>query len=178
MGLNVNKASIILTNYFNIIPRYSALIVNIIHIIFISSIIYYLYNLEKCYCYEDINNKNYSNISYLICIEGIILIFSILTALFALLVIIDMNKIKQKGGNINNKLDIIYLLVILFITIYFVYNVYKLFENIDRKSETQTQNDSYCKCNKSWLRYLLYIQSIIMTIGIISNLLLLLSIFN
>jgi hypothetical protein len=137
------------------------LTISLINIILISFIINYLNNLKKCTCYQDINNKNYSNINYLIIIESIILTLNII--MFILNVYLyNIFKILKKGGGdggINNSHIIIYIIfiIVLFINIYFIYNVYKLYENVDKSKEK-------CECSKSFVRYLLYFQVILIII--------------
>jgi hypothetical protein len=122
---------------------------------YISSIIYYLNNLKICSCYQTINKKNFSNLTYLIVIESIILSIHVLIAFFCLIVLINLNL--QKGGEKNNNF-ILYLPIIISLIIYgfFFYYVYKLSENINKN----------CECSNSNLRYLLYIQCIAMIIGL------------
>jgi hypothetical protein len=155
-----NKDAIQLIKSFNMTPIYSILVINLIQVAFISAIIHYLNNLQSCACYKDINNKNYSNITYLVIVEAIILTMTLISTIIISAVIFTMRKIKQSGGESNMYAYVLVnLIIILGITIYFVYNVYKLSQNINPE----------CECTKNWLRYLLYIQAIIMTFGIIGN---------
>lgn len=137
------------------------LIVFIIFILFHSFIIYYLVNLKKCLCFEELNNKNYSNINYLIILESLTLLPGVLGLISVLILIYYTNK-KQKGGSENTKISYIvfYIMygIILLINIYFLYNVKKLAENVKED----------CECSHSWIRYLLYIYSIYIVYTVIS----------
>jgi hypothetical protein len=136
---------------------YMLLVINLIVIIYVSSIINYLNNLKMCKCFQDKNNENFSSINYLIIIESIILTINIILFLFNLMIISTLNKAKYGGGNNNNIATYISLAIMLLIYGYFIYYVYKLYQNIDEN----------CECSKSWIRYLLYIQAIILLIQII-----------
>jgi len=153
---NINPSS--LKNYSIIL-----LIVYILFILFHSLIIYYLAKLKKCLCFEELNNKNYSNINYLIIIESLTLIPFVLGFISILAFIFYTNN-KQKGGsknNINKYFTVFYITygIILLINIYFLYNVKKLAENVKEN----------CECSHNWIRYLLYIYSIYLVFVIISG---------
>jgi hypothetical protein len=135
------------------------LIIYIIFILFHSFIIYYLVNLKKCLCFEELNNTNYSNINYLIIIESITLLPFILGFISTLIFIFIYYNKKQKGGAKNSKTFYVLYGIMLLINIYFLYNVKKLAENIKED----------CECSHSWIRYLLYIYSIYMVFVIISG---------
>ena len=151
---------------------YFAIVIFIINIVYISSIIYYLNNLKTCSCYEAINKLNYSNITYLIVIESIILIMNIigLIGMIGLLTNIStlkkigknikVNKLANKVNEINPNIHIYSIIVFIYLIVYgyFIYYTYKLHENVDDN----------CKCTQSWLRYLLYIQATLMAISIIN----------
>jgi Mn2+/Fe2+ NRAMP family transporter len=141
---------------------YVSLAVLIIFILFHSFIIYYLVNLKKCLCFQELNDKNYSNINFLIIIESLVLIQFLITFILILILMYSINK-KQKGGSTNDNSyfiigSIIYG-VILFLNIYFLYNVKKLSENIKED----------CECSHSWIRYLLYIYAINIIFIVISG---------
>ena len=128
----------------------------IIGILFVGSILYYLNKLKTCQCFIERNKKNHSNIEFLIIVEGVILalfIFGFLTSLFVLYSV-------KSGGNYGNYIiyGLIVLFLIIFVQSYFIYNVYKLSQNIDEK----------CECAKSWIRYLLYIQTFFIITSLIS----------
>lgn len=131
----------------------------IIIILYISSIIYYLNNLKNCSCYQEIDKNNYSNLTYLVIIEAIILSFNIILFILYSALIFYNNKL-QKGGNKNINY-LIYLLTIIPLIIYgvFFYYIYKLHQNLNKNNE--------CECSKSKLIYLLYLQCIFMIGGLI-----------
>jgi hypothetical protein len=130
----------------------------IIVISYISSIIYYLNSLKDCSCYKMVNKTNFSNLTYLIIIESIILSLHVILAISCLILLIGSKL--QNGGNKSTNF-ILYLSAIISLIIYgfFFYYVYKLHENIDEK----------CDCSKSKLRYLLYIQCFAMIITLVIN---------
>lgn len=139
---------------------YSILIVTLISIAYISSIIYYLNSLKSCKCFEEKNKNNYSNLTFLIIIEYIILIMNIILFLGSIYLFSILNNMPSGGANSTGNKNIlfyIWFLVYLGIYGYFIYNVYKINENIDLK----------CDCAKSWLRYLLYIQTVLLLINIL-----------
>lgn len=146
-------------------PIYVILVFNIVVIAYISGIIHYLNKLQSCDCYRDKNEENYSNLTYLVIIEAIILTLYVISTVVIIIGIFAIKDIKQSGAGEKSMTTylIVTLIVNLAITMYFVYNVYKLSQNIDAK----------CDCTKDWLRYLLYIQALFMTIGIIGNLIVL-----
>ena len=139
-------------------PIYIGLVSTLIMIGVISSIIHYINELQKCKCYNEKNKENYSNLTYILVIESIILTLFIINVLVIIGLIFGINSIKRGGADKNSIM--IYLIVILvikiIITIYFIYNVYKLSENIDHS----------CECSDNWVRYLLYVQTILMIIMI------------
>ena len=136
---------------------YSILITNIIVIIYVISIIYYLNNLKVCSCFNDKNKNNYSNINYLIVIECIILAMQFIVLMSVTYMIYILNKYKN-GGNKENKMIMVISILILFLIYgYFVYYVFKLSKNISDE----------CECSKSWLRYLLYIQTFFIILNLV-----------
>lgn len=149
----------------DISPIYVMLIINLIVIAYISGIIHYLNKLQSCDCYKDKNDENYSNLTYMVIIEAIILTLYIISTLVIIISLFAIKDIKQSGAGKKGMTTylIVTLILNLIITGYFVYNVYKLSENIDPA----------CDCTKDWLRYLLYIQAFVMGIGIIGNLIVL-----
>jgi len=156
-----NKNIINLAKKMDISPFYTILVVYIISIAYISGIIHYLNKLQACACYNDKNETNYSNLTYLVILESIILTIFILQTIGIIISIFAINNLKKGGAGKDNMKSylIVSLIINLAITIYFVYNVYKLSENVDPQ----------CDCTKNWLRYLLYIQTFIMALGIIGN---------
>ena len=138
---------------------YIMLIVNIIIIIYISSIIYYLNKLKECQCFLDKNKSNYSDINYLIIIESILLAFQIIAFISIVYVIYIINNAKIGGGK--ETMITVYIIFSILFLIYgfFVYYVFKLSENISDD----------CSCSKSWLRYLLYIQTFFIILSLVGN---------
>jgi hypothetical protein len=136
--------------------NYFILSFSLLGIIYISLIIYYLNNLSKCNCFNQLNDNNYSDINFLIFIEYIILI------LFILLFLISINNFFMlKGGNYSNKYDFLSIFILFFIlsiNIYILLTILKISQNVN--------ND--CKCTNSWIRYLLYFQGIIILFNTIS----------
>jgi hypothetical protein len=130
----------------------------IIAITIISLIINYLTKLKNCDCFIDKNDQNKSRITFLIVIEIIVLISLIFILLSSLTV---LYLIKTGGGEYEGLYIyiMVFSILIILVQLYFIYCVYELSKNI--------RND--CDCAKSWVRYLLYLQSIFIAITIISN---------
>jgi len=131
------------------------LVLYTLYIIVYSFIIYYLVNLKKCLCFQEENKENYSNINYLIILESFGLILCIFLFIGVLIVLYSINS-KQKGGmqnivSITKYITIFCIIIILIIQFYFIYNVKKLEENIKKD----------CDCSNNWIRYLLYIQTVL-----------------
>lgn len=146
------KSTNILTNAF-----YFMIFIFIILIIYIGSIIHYLNKLKECPCFLEKNKENNSNITYLIVIESIILAIYIIYVLGLIYLIYVFNS-KKIGGGIRI-MSYISFLLILIINGFFIYYVSKLSQNVSED----------CECSKSWIRYLLYIQSFGMFLTIIVN---------
>jgi hypothetical protein len=138
---------------------YITLIINIIFIIYISSIIYYLNKLKECQCFLDKNKSNYSDINYLIIIESILLAFQIILLLSIVYAIYMINNAKNGGGKDIMITAYIMFSVLFLIYGFFVYYVFKLSENISDD----------CSCSKSWIRYLLYIQTFFIVLSLVGN---------
>ena len=171
---NVTKSNMPFNNIEKFMKHtiYVSLAFLIINIIYISSVIYYLNNLKDCACYEVKNKINYSNITYLIVIESILLIINVIGLVGMIGLLSNLSSLKNltKGITINklsNKINksspgmhiySILMLVYAIVYGYFIYYTYKVHENVDDN----------CKCTQSWLRYLLYIQAILMAIGIVN----------
>lgn len=140
------------------------LIIYIIIIIYVAYIIYYINTLKKCPCYEIENKTNYSNLTYLTVIESIILVLSSIYVLIIIYFLFSSNSFSNTylkftkqlfSVSLNNLKFVLILLVVILIAIYvaiayFIYYVYRLYQNVDEN----------CPCTKNWLRYLLYIQAI------------------
>ena len=138
---------------------YTMIVSYVLVIIYVSYIIYYLNTLKNCKCYQDKDRLNYSNITYLVIIESLIIAINIIAVISLLFVLSYMNKSKSGGGSFSKFLPYYVILAVIFlISLYFIYYVYKLSENIDPN----------CPCSQSWLRYLLYIQAVIIGINMLS----------
>lgn len=146
-------------------PIYGLLVYYLIVIIYISSIIHYLVNLRNCECYKDKNSKNYSNLTYLIVIESILLALSIIAVVGLIPLIVLINKGSQSGGaglfDYLREGQLLFILFYLVIYGLFLFYVFRLYENVNIN----------CHCTQSWLRYLLYIQTVMIFIGVIMNIL-------
>jgi len=136
---------------------YSILAITLISIAYISSIIYYLNTLKSCKCFQEKNEHNYSNLTFLIIIESIILTMNIILALGTIYLFSILNNSRSGGAESKNAWFYIWFLVYLGIYGYFIYNVYKIYENIDPN----------CDCTENWLRYLLYIQAVLMLVNVL-----------
>ena len=136
---------------------YSILGVTLISIAYVSAIIYYLNSLKSCKCFQEKNKNNYSNLTFLIIIESIILTMNIILALGTIYLFSILNNSRSGGAESKNAWFYIWFLVYLGIYGYFIYNVYKIYENIDPN----------CDCTENWLRYLLYIQAVVMLVNVL-----------
>lgn len=153
-NLNLNKNSL---EFLQSGQIYTVLITSIILVIYTSSMIYYLNKLKDCDCYELKNKKNYSNLSYLITIEAILLAVHLLIFIMSVFVISMTSGIKRGGSKEDVIPFYISMIIMLIISVYFVYYIYKLYENVDPD----------CPCTQNPLRYLLYIQAILTIVNII-----------
>lgn len=137
----------------------------VIYILYVGSIIFYLNKLKDCPCFQYKNETNYTNLTYLIIIESILLAFSIIITLVVIGLISATYSLKSGGAK--GFINYVFIGLILQILIYgyFIYYVYKLYENVDKD----------CECTQSWLRYLLYIQSGFMLLAVLGHII---SIFN
>lgn len=140
------------SNYLSIIGI--SIFSTLILILLLGYIIYYLNNLRKCKCFQDENNSNVSNIDYIIIIEALGLAINIIILINLISLYISVDKIKSGGSSygLNTKISL-YIIILLYLIVYgfFVYNVFKLSQNI--KSD--------CLCSNHPVRYLLYIQAFI-----------------
>jgi hypothetical protein len=135
---------------------YYSLFVYIIAILWISGIIKYLKELEKCDCFLEKNSENNANLKYLIYVEYVILALNVILFLSCIYLLIISN---QKGGMDIQRMKmflILYLAIYIGIFGYFVYSFYKLQQNVD----------AACACASSSMRFLLYIQAFFMAIGV------------
>jgi uncharacterized membrane protein len=136
---------------------YSILAVTLISIAYISSIIYYLNTLKSCKCFQEKNEHNYSNLTFLIIIESIILTMNIILVLGTIYLFSILNNSRSGGAENKNMWFYLWFIIYLGIYGYFIYNVYKIYENIDPN----------CDCTENWLRYLLYIQAVVMLVNVL-----------
>lgn len=137
-------------NGFNILIVYYFL-----YIIFISGIIYYINKIKDCKCFQEKNKLVGVNITYIYIIEIIILVMSII-AFVQFIMARHYIKTIQKGGAMNNTTQKISFFISLLVNGYLIYNVVKL-------SEIPMDD---CECDKNMLKYLLYIQSVIIAISL------------
>lgn len=145
-NLNINNLLYILVVY------------NIISIFYISGIIYYIRNTKDCSCFEKVNEVERVNITYIYIIEIIMLILYIILTIITLFLIFKVKTLS--GGNKSNNISkYIMFIITLIIDSYFIYNVYKL-SKIDNK----------CDCSKNNLKILLYIQTIVILLGLLYKL--------
>ena len=164
-SLNTDTFSIMENNNYEVLKKLNSLIpfiltFNIIMILYVGSIIYYLHQIKNCQCFIEKNKNNYTNINYLLIIEYIILSVNVFMVLILIFIFNNNSKsnLTKKGGAIQNFPTpfLIYFCLIFVVYSFFVYYVYKLHENITED----------CECSKSWLRYLLYIQSVMIVLSL------------
>jgi len=137
-------------NYFVALPMF------LLNIIFISIILNYLRNVDKCTCYNEENNPNI-NIKYLIAIETLLIIINVIAFLYCSYSLYSIKNIQNGGGMFRNQtLNIIYTVVYTILYSIFVYYVYNYAKKVDIN----------CSCTYNWIRYLLYIQSFFMLFSI------------
>lgn len=157
--LNISKDKKFIATIQNKLSISIAVIV--IAIILIGFIINYLSDLQRCKCFNEKNDNNYSNITYLIVIESIILISYIIILLVLIVSYMGIDKIKKGGYYNENEMMMYYLsfIIMLFVYSFFIYYVIKLHQNIKDN----------CNCAVSPVRYLLYIQTFLMIIILIGS---------
>ena len=156
-GLTKNKLMKSDVSIKNILYIFLAILT--FNIIYLSSILYYLIKLQNCICYQIKNKLNYSNITYLIIIESILLFMYVVSLFLILDTLRKIGKSKSGGGKSLSPAHLISLIIMILIYGYFVYYVYKLYENVDKD----------CECTQSWLRYLLYVQALLMFFTILGQ---------
>jgi hypothetical protein len=135
---------------------YYSLFIYVISILWISGIIKYLKELEKCDCFLEKNIENNANLKYLIYVEYVILALNVISVISCVYLLVMSN---QKGGMDIQRMKmylIVYLIIYISIFGYFVYSFYKLQQNIEAS----------CVCASSSMRFLLYIQAFLMAIGV------------
>ncbi len=121
-------------------------------------ILYYLNKLRTCRCFQEKNNENNSNIDYLIIIEFLTIATNIILLMNLVSLYLSVDSLKSGGYNARTKITLyIGLLVYLIVFGFFVYNIYKLSQNVD----------SDCLCTQDPIRYFLYLQGIMTFINMI-----------
>jgi hypothetical protein len=144
-----------MVNVFNILIIYY-----LCYIIFVSGIIYYINQIKDCKCFQEKNKLVGVNITYIYMLEIIILILGIVMFVQLVIAKIFIKKNKSGGNNENSNILLkITFLINIIVSGYLIYNIIKL---------SQIPIDD-CECDKSSLRYLLYIQATIMTISLFFN---------
>ena len=93
---------------------YTMLVSHVIVIIYVSYIIYYLNTLKNCQCYKDKDISNYSNITYLVIIESLIIALNII-AVISLIFFISYMNVKSGGGSLSKFMPYYVILAIIFI---------------------------------------------------------------
>ena len=137
----------------------SLILFNLIYLILIGYIIKYLYDLKKCDCFEKENTENKVNLNYLIIIEYAVLFLGLITCIKFFIKYYTLKNIKSGGGNIGEKIFIyIYILSTIGIYGFFIFNVFKLMKNTDSK----------CECTQKPIRFILYFQTILMSLSVLS----------
>ena len=126
----------------------------IIYILFLSGIIYYINSIKDCSCFNTLNSQYGVNIKYIHTIEIILLVFIVFALLGLISFQYSLNK-SQKGGF--SYFNLVIFIIPLVIYGYLIYNIYLLSKIPDDK----------CDCMKSWLKNLLYVQVVLIVIGII-----------
>lgn len=139
-------------NGFNILIIYY-----LCYIIFVSGIIYYINQIKDCKCFQEKNKLVGVNITYIYILEIIILVLGLFTFIQLVISRSLINRVINGGNkqNSNNSLKIMFFITII-INGYLIYNIAKL-------SEIPIDD---CQCDNSSLRYLLYIQAILMVISL------------
>lgn len=138
----------------------NVLIVTIIAIIYLAFILYYLHNLKKCNCFLE-ENETSININYLIIIESIIMAFQVVVFIYILSL---LGRLENFNGGARSSGEsffmFIYFILYFLIYGYFIYYVYLL-------SQKMPEN---CECANSPIKYLLYLQTIIIFINLVVTL--------
>jgi hypothetical protein len=153
LNLISNKKKKPLVNY----SLYMFIFFNLLVILYTICIMIYLNKLKDCDCYKEKNSVNYVNLNYLIFIEAIILAVNVVYIFLALSFINFVNNY-MIGGNMNDSLMYVVLLTNIILYSFFIYYVYKIYENVSTD----------CSCTQNWLRYLLYVQAGFMFIYVIT----------
>jgi len=133
---------------------------NIISIIIIGCIIYYLNNLKECDCFNMNENDSKFGLNYIIFIEIIQIIGNLLLIYVLYRTYQFTNKLKVGGNKETNYMPLIALLMNVIIYSFFVYYIYQLSHHI--------KDD--CECAQRPIRFLLYLQGILVFFNILMSL--------
>ena len=138
----------------------SIIIFTLIYIIAVGYIIKYLNDLKKCDCFEKENASNKVNLNYIIIIEYVSLVLGIIALFKFMMMYYVLSSIKSGGGDNNGEKMFMYVYILLTIGIYgfFIYNVFELMRNTDSK----------CECTQKPIRFILYFQTILMSLSVLS----------
>lgn len=144
------------SNYLNLLSI--SIFITALFIFFIGYLMHYLNDLRKCKCFQEENAINKSNIEYLLIIETVTIALNIIILINLINMYMSIDKLKSGGYSTKTKLSI-YIGVLIYLIIYgfFVYNVYKLSQNVNEE----------CECTLNPVRYLLYFQATIILIYLI-----------
>lgn len=134
-----------------------SIVINVVFAIVLGYIVHYLNKLKECDCFKDRNEEVKANIDYLIIIEVITLIFLVLGIIMLIYIYSNINSIKSGGSN-TNVLFIVFTLINLAIYGFFIFNVYKLSQIVNKE----------CECTIKPIRYILYIQTFFIVLYFIS----------
>jgi hypothetical protein len=138
----------------------SIIIFTLIYIIAVGYIIKYLNDLKKCDCFEKENASNKVNLNYIIIIEYVSLVLGIIALFKFMMMYYLLSSIKSGGGDNSGEKMFMYVYILLTIGIYgfFIYNVFELMKNTDSK----------CECTQKPIRFVLYFQTILMSLSVLS----------
>lgn len=140
-----------------------SILISILIIIMICYVINYLLKLKKCYCFDNENNDTKVNIEFLLIMHIIFLAINLIILINLISYYFSIDKIKVSGGSIINKNKIIGMIIILLYTLvygFFIYNIYKLSNNIKKD----------CECSRNPIRFLLYIEAFLLLIHLVITL--------
>ena len=144
------------SSYLNVISI--SILLTVVFIVVLGYIIYYLNSLRNCDCFQKKNDTNVSNIDYLIIIESLGVAMNVILLINLISLYMEVNKIKSGGSKVNRYLTIIiFILVNLIVYGFFVYNVFRLSQNVD----------SSCECALHPIRYLLYLQALVIFVSLV-----------
>ena len=138
----------------------SIILFTLIYIIAVGYIIKYLNDLKKCDCFEKENASNKVNLNYIIIIEYVSLVLGIIALFKFMMMYYLLSSIKSGGGDNSGEKMFMYVYILLTIGIYgfFIYNVLELMKNTDSK----------CECTQKPIRFVLYFQTILMSLSVLS----------